>query len=184
MTKTHRAPVYARNGIVASSQPLAVSAGIEILQRGGSAIDAAIATSAVLAVVEPGASHLGGDAFVITYNAADKSILAFNGSGEAPHAATPEAYSGGIPLHGYKSATVPGLVSTWFATHEKYGNLPIEEILQAAIDYAENGFPANTGFVRRMAHHLKVFPKSELFRELEIPTGLGIGEIVLQKKSC
>ena len=135
----------------------------------------------MLAVVEPGASHLGGDAFVITYNAADKSTLAFNGSGEAPHAATPEAYSGGIPLHGYKSATVPGLVSTWFATHEKYGNLPIEEILQAAIDYAENGFPANTGFVRRMAHHLKVFPKSELFRELEIPTGLGIGEIVLQK---
>lgn len=182
MTRTHRAPVYARNGVVAASQPLAVSAGIEILQRGGSAIDAAIATSAVLAVVEPGASHLGGDAFVITYNSAEKSTLAFNGSGEAPHTATPEAYLSGIPLHGYKSATVPGLVSTWFAAHEKFGVLAMDEILSAAIDYAENGFPANTGFVRRMEYHLREFPSSELFKNLEIPSNLQIGHLVVQKQ--
>ena len=77
MASTHRAPVYSRNGVVAASQPLAVSAGIEILQRGGSAVDAAIAVSAVLAVVEPGASHLGGDAFIINYDARKKTATAF-----------------------------------------------------------------------------------------------------------
>ena len=80
---THRSPVYARGGIVAASQPLAVSAGIEILTKGGSAGDAAIATSAVLAVVEPGASHLGGDAFVISHNSARKKNLAFNNNDES-----------------------------------------------------------------------------------------------------
>ena len=164
MASTHRAPVYSRNGVVAASQPLAVSAGIEILQRGGSAVDAAIAVSAVLAVVEPGASHLGGDAFVINYDARKKNVTAFNGSGEAPHTATPNAYVDGIPLHGYKSATVPGLVSTWFAAHDEYGVLAMDEILQAAIEYAENGFPANTGFVRRIAHHVKQFPRTEIGR--------------------
>ena len=182
MAKTYRSPVYSRNGVVAASQPLAVSAGIEILQRGGSAVDAAIAVSAVLSVVEPGASHLGGDAFVITYNSSEKSTLAFNGSGEAPHTATPEAYADGIPLHGYKSATVPGLVSTWFAAHEKFGVLAMDEILQSAIEYAENGFPANTGFVRRIEHHLKQFPGTDLFSALEIPTNLRVGDLVVQKQ--
>ena len=178
--KTHRSPVYARNGVVAASQPLAVSAGLEILRRGGSAIDAAIATSAVLAVVEPGASHLGGDAFVITYNASDKSTLAFNGSGEAPHQATPENYRDGIPLHGFKSATVPGLVSTWFEAHQRFGVLPIDQLLQPALEYAENGFPANTGFVRRITHHLKQFPNTSLFSDLKIPTNLKVGDLVRQ----
>ena len=179
--KTHRSPVFARNGVVAASQPLAVSAGLEILRRGGSAIDAAIATSAVLAVVEPGASHLGGDAFVITYNSSDKSTLAFNGSGEAPHQATPENYRDGIPLHGFKSATVPGLVSTWFEAHQRYGILPMDQLLQAAIDYADNGFPANTGFVRRISHHLKQFPTTSLFSDLGISTDLKVGDLVVQK---
>ena len=96
---THRSPVYARNGIVAASQPLAVSAGIEILTKGGSAGDAAIATSAVLAVVEPGASHLGGDAFVISHNAARKKNLAFNGSGEAAHGASADQFKNEIDHH-------------------------------------------------------------------------------------
>ena len=108
--QTGRSFVYARNGGAAASQPLAVSAAISTLKQGGSFIDAAIALSAVICVVEPGASHLGGDAFLVTHHAASKTNLAFNGSGEAPHAATPVAYEGGIPLHGYKSGTVPGLV--------------------------------------------------------------------------
>jgi gamma-glutamyltranspeptidase / glutathione hydrolase len=86
--RTHRSNIYARNGVIAASQPLAVSAGLEILRRGGSAIDAAITVSAVLAVTEPGASHLGGDAFVITHNASRREQVALNGSGEAPHLAT------------------------------------------------------------------------------------------------
>jgi gamma-glutamyltranspeptidase/glutathione hydrolase len=115
--QTGRSVVYARNGGAAASQPLAVSAAIAVLKDGGSFIDAAIALSAVICVVEPGASHLGGDAFLVTHHSATKSNLAFNGSGEGSHAATIENYPDGIPLHGYKSGTVPGLVSTWFEAH-------------------------------------------------------------------
>jgi gamma-glutamyltranspeptidase/glutathione hydrolase len=178
---THRSNVYARNGVAAASQPLAVSAGIEILRKGGSAFDAAIAMSAVLCVVEPGASHLGGDAFVITHKSADRSNLAFNGSGEAPHSATIDEFPDGIDIHGYRSATVPGLVSTWFAIHEEFGLLSMEELLAPAIDYADNGFPANVGFVRRIARHLKEFPETEVFSAMEIPTDLKVGEIVTQQ---
>lgn len=163
---THRGNVFARNGVAAASQPLAVSAGIEILRKGGSAADAAIAISAVLCVVEPGASHLGGDAFVISYKSSDKSNLAFNGSGEAPHSATAEAFPNGIDKHGFRAATVPGLVSTWFAIHEEFGLLPMEELLAPAIEYAEEGFPANSGFVRRINHHLKLYPDTKLFETL------------------
>jgi gamma-glutamyltranspeptidase/glutathione hydrolase len=178
--KTHRANVYARNGVVAASQPLAVSAGIEILRKGGSAGDAAIAVSAVLCVIEPGASHLGGDAFVVSHKSINKSNLAFNGSGEAPHQATAEEFVKGIDHHGYKSATVPGLVSTWFAIHEEFGFLPMSEILAPAIEYAENGFPANSGYIRRIAHHLKQFPDTKVFSQLGVSTNLKLGELVVQ----
>ncbi len=177
---THRGNVFARNGVAAASQPLAVSAGIEILRKGGSAADAAIAISAVLCVVEPGASHLGGDAFVISYKSSDKSNLAFNGSGEAPHSATAEAFPNGIDKHGFRAATVPGLVSTWFAIHEEFGLLPMEELLAPAIEYAEEGFPANLGFVRRINHHVKLYPDTKLFETLGISTSLEIGDLVRQ----
>lgn len=178
--KTGRANVICRNGVVAASQPLAVSAGLEILRRGGSAVDAAIATSAVLAVVEPGASHLGGDAFVITHMASKREQMAFNGSGEAPQAASADKFAKQIDNHGFRSATVPGLVSTWFAIHEYGGNLAMNQILQPAIDYARNGFPVNQGFVRRISHHLKEYPSTNLFQTLSIPTNLQIGELLYQ----
>ena len=181
-SSTHRGNVFARNGVVAASQPLAVSAGIEVLRRGGSAADAAIAVSAVLCVVEPGASHLGGDAFVITHKASDKSNLAFNGSGEAPHKATKAEFSQNIDLHGYKSATVPGLVSTWFAIHEQFGLLPMSELLAPAIEYAREGFPANSGFIRRISAHLKQFPETRLFETLGISTNLNPGDLVIQEE--
>lgn len=180
--RTHRSNVFARNGIVAASQPLAVSAGLEILRRGGSAIDAAIATSAVLAVTEPGASHLGGDAFVITHNATKREQVAFNGSGEAPHAATADSFQGKIDHHGFRSATVPGLVSTWFEIHEYGGNLPISELLQPAIEYASSGFPVTTGFVRRIAKHLEQFPKTNLFETLRFSTSLRPGQLLQQSE--
>jgi gamma-glutamyltranspeptidase / glutathione hydrolase len=180
--QTGRSVVYARNGGAAASQPLAVSAAINILNQGGSYIDAAIALSAVICVVEPGASHLGGDAFLVTHHASSKTNLAFNGSGEGPQAATPENYKAGIPMHGYKSGTVPGLVSTWFEAHARYGKLPMATLLQQAIDYAENGFPANTGFVRRIAGHLKLAPNTQLFNDMGIDVNLKIGDLVVQKE--
>jgi gamma-glutamyltranspeptidase / glutathione hydrolase len=180
--QTGRSVVYARNGGAAASQPLAVTAAINILNQGGSFIDAAIALSAVICVVEPGASHLGGDAFLVTHHASSKTNLAFNGSGEGSNAATPENYKDGIPMHGYKSGTVPGLVSTWFEAHARYGKLPMATLLQQAIDYAENGFPANTGFVRRIAGHLKLAPNTQLFKDMGIDVNLKIGDLVVQKE--
>ena len=179
--QTGRSVVYAKNGGAAASQPLAVSAAISILKQGGSFIDAAIALSAVICVVEPGASHLGGDAFLVTHHAGTKSNLAFNGSGEAPHGATPAAYGKEIPLHGYKSGTVPGLVSTWFEAHARYGTLPMAKLLEQAIDYAENGFPANTGFIKRIAGHLALAPDTSLFRDLGVDVNAKIGDLIVQK---
>jgi gamma-glutamyltranspeptidase/glutathione hydrolase len=179
--QTGRSVVYAKNGGAAASQPLAVSAAISILKQGGSFIDAAIALSAVICVVEPGASHLGGDAFLVTHHAASKTNLAFNGSGEGSHAATPDAYKDGIPLHGYKSGTVPGLVSTWFEAHSRYGKLPMATLLEDAIEYAENGFPANLGFVRRVAGHLALTPATTVFKDMGIDVNVKIGDLVVQK---
>ena len=179
--QTGRSVVYAKNGGAAASQPLAVSAAISILKQGGSFIDAAIALSAVICVVEPGASHLGGDAFLVTHHAKTKTNLAFNGSGEGSHAATPDAYKDGIPLHGYKSGTIPGLVSTWFEAHSRYGVLPMEKLLAQAIDYAENGFPVNTGFVRRIAGHLALAPNTQMFKDMGIDVQVKIGDLVVQK---
>ena len=179
--QTGRSVVYATNGGAAASQPLAVSAAISILKQGGTFIDAAIALSAVICVVEPGASHLGGDAFLVTHHASTKTNLAFNGSGEAPHAATAAAYGTEIPLHGYKSGTVPGLVSTWFEAHKRYGNLPLATLLEQAIDYADNGFPANTGFVRRIANHLATTPDTSLFKDMGIDVNVKVGDLVIQK---
>jgi len=144
-TTTHRGIVYAKKGGAASSQPLAVTAALKILEAGGTFIDAGIALSAVLAVIEPGASGLGGDTFMVTHHAGKKENLAFNGSGEAPHGADRSAFGDAIPEHGYKAATVPGVISGWYAAHERYGKLSMAEILAPAIDYAENGFPANEG---------------------------------------
>lgn len=144
----HRGVVVARKGVVAASQPLAVSAGLGVLQRGGSFADAALAVSAVLCVTEPYASHLGGDAFLIVYDAATGETTALNGSGAAPLAATRAQFPDGIPIRGLAAASVPGLVDTWFALHRRWGTLPVEELLQPALSYAAEGFPAGYRYAR------------------------------------
>ena len=179
--KTHRGVVYSRNGGAAASQPLAVSAALEILRAGGSFIDAGIALSAVISVVEPGASQLGGDAFLITHHAKTKENLAFNGSGEAGHSATRDKFSDKIDHHGYRSSTVPGTVAAWFASHDRYGKLPIDVILAPAIRYAEQGFPASRDYVLRIQKFLEQFPGSNFFADMGIDTNLAIGDVVIQK---
>ncbi len=104
-------------------------------------MDAAIAVSAVLCVVEPWASQLGGDAFVVLYDATKRAPLALNGSGAAPRKATPESFPYGIPVRGLASATVPGLVDAWFRLHALYGRLPFTRLLEPAIEYAREGYP-------------------------------------------
>ena len=179
--QTGRSVVISKNGGAAASQPLAVSAAIGILAQGGSFIDAAIALSAVISVVEPGASHIGGDAFLVTHHAASKTNLAFNGSGESPHGAIPDAFPDGIPLHGYKSATVPGLVSTWFEAHDRYGRIPIEQLLAPAIDYAENGFAATESLIKQINGLLQITPGTKLFETMGIDVTIKIGDFVVQK---
>jgi gamma-glutamyltranspeptidase/glutathione hydrolase len=143
--------------MVAASQPLAVSTGLNILQQGGSFADAAVAVSAVLCVVEPYASHLGGDAFIIVYDAASGETIALNGSGCAPAAATPAHFSEGIPLRGIASASVPGLVDAWEGLRLRWGKFPLEKLLAPAMGYASDGFPAGFRCAERFAASASLF---------------------------
>jgi len=159
----HRGVVVAKNGMIAASQPLAVSTGLNILQQGGTFADAAIAASAVLCVVEPYASQLGGDAFIIVYDAPTGTTVALNGSGAAPMAADPSVFPEGIPLRGIASASVPGLVDAWEALHLRWGRSPFETLLAPAITYASDGFPAGFRCAQRFAADaalLKSFPET------------------------
>ena len=137
----HRPVVMGRNGMVCAGHPLAAQAGISILQRGGNAFDAAIATAAALGVVEPLMSGIGGDGFIMAYRAEDDSLRVSNGTGAAPYAATLERYRGGIPMKGILSVSVPGLLNAWLDVHEARGSLPLREVLAPAIGLAEDGFP-------------------------------------------
>ncbi len=143
--RSTRSVVHAANGMVAASQPLAASAGLRILLQGGNAFDAAVATAAALAVVEPMMTGLGGDMFALLYNQKTKKVEALNGSGRAPKRATREYFlSQGykqIPIEGILSISTPGTVDGWAEILEKHGTMTFAEVLQPAIEYAENGFP-------------------------------------------
>jgi gamma-glutamyltranspeptidase/glutathione hydrolase len=140
-----RSEVLARNGMVATSQPLAAQAGLHILQKGGNAFDAAVATAAVLNVVEPGSAGLGGDVFVIAWLAKEKKLIALNGSGRAPAAATLQhisqhAEDGHMPMHGINSVTVPGAVDAWDVLLKRAGTMTFKEVLEPAATLAQEGF--------------------------------------------
>lgn len=139
----------ARNGVVCTSQPLASEAGLAVLRSGGNAVDAAVAAAAVLAVVEPAASQLGGDVFMIVHTA-DGGTHALNGSGRAPRDVTPEAFPDGIPLRGPLAATVPGAVHGWCEAASRWGTKPLSELLAAAIHYARDGFGIGTRFASEL----------------------------------
>lgn len=140
--ESNRPVVMGRNGMVCAGHPLAAQAGMAALQRGGNAVDAAIATAAALNVVEPNMSGIGGDGFIMIYQRQTGSLEVCNATGAAPYAADPELYrKNGIPTKGILSVSVPGLVDGWMAAHARYGALSRAEALDAAIDLAENGFP-------------------------------------------
>jgi gamma-glutamyltranspeptidase / glutathione hydrolase len=140
-----RSMVITQQGIVATSQALASEAGVEILARGGSAVDAAIAANAVLAVTEPMMDGPGGDMFGLYWDASTGKLTGLNASGPAPKALTPEfLHKAGyqkMPTKGIHSVTVPGAVDGWVQMHKRYGKLPWKDLFQAAILYAEQGFP-------------------------------------------
>ena len=143
--RSERSCVLARRGMVATAVPVASSAGVSRLARGGNAIDAAIAAAAVLCVVEPMMTGVGGDAFVLLWSAREGRVVGLNGSGRAPAAATADAYRArglaAIQPAGILSATVPGAVHAWETLSQRFGALPLGDVLAPAIRCAELGFP-------------------------------------------
>ncbi len=134
-----RMPVLANN-IVATSQPLASQAGLQMILKGGNAVDAAIASAITLTVVEPTSNGIGSDAFAVLWDG--KRVIGLNASGRAPSAWTLEHFSQykSIPTTGWDSVTIPGAVSAWVKLSQKYGQLEFKELFEPAIKYAENGF--------------------------------------------
>ncbi|HJS17464.1 MAG TPA: gamma-glutamyltransferase [Anaerolineales bacterium] len=143
---SRRSPVYSRNGIVATSQPLATAVGLEILAKGGNAADAAVAAGAALNVTEPTSTGIGGDMFALYYSTDTKQVTALNGSGRAPAALTldrlrKDGFSTELPPFHAHTVTVPGACAGWFDLIERHGSLPMSEILAPAIRLAREGFP-------------------------------------------
>src|SRR5262245_33498927 len=143
--KAGRSIVRAEHGMVASSQPLASQVGLEVLTRGGNAVDAAIAMASVLNVTEPMMTGVGGDLFALVYWSKTGEIKALNASGRAPRALNLDYFAKkGIttmPINGMEPITVPGAFDGWVTLLEKYGTMKLADLLGPAIDYAENGFP-------------------------------------------
>src|SRR3954471_5500372 len=140
-----RSKIATKYGIVAASQPLAAQAGVQILERGGNAVDAAIATNAVMALVEPHYNGIGGDLLAIYYEARTGKLYGLNAAGWAPAGLTPEFLrSKGItrmPGSGIHTVTVPGAVAGWDVLRQRFGKLPLSDLLAPAIFYADQGFP-------------------------------------------
>ena len=145
---SRRYPIYARGGMVNCSSPLASAAGLEVLRRGGCAVDAAVAAAAALTVVEPTANGLGSDAFALVWSEKEKKLFGLNASGPAPMLASAgEILSEGrdekgkMPKHGWTPVTVPGAPACWAALSRRFGRLSLSETLAPAVRYAREGYP-------------------------------------------
>ncbi|RXT02371.1 gamma-glutamyltransferase [Ammoniphilus sp. CFH 90114] len=140
---SQRMAVYAKKGMVATSQPLAAQAGLDILKKGGNAIDAAIATAACLTVVEPTSNSIGGDSFALVWTKGE--LHGLNASGPSPEGISAEELRKSgyqeMPKHGWLPVTVPGTPAAWAALSERFGKLPFADVLQPAIEYASQGYP-------------------------------------------
>ncbi|WP_018923344.1 gamma-glutamyltransferase family protein [Salsuginibacillus kocurii] len=147
---SQRTTTYAKHGVVATSQPLAAQAGRDILKQGGNAVDAAIATAACLTVVEPTSNGIGGDAFALVW--AEDKLHGLNASGPSPDSISIEAMKERgyekMPTFGLEPVTVPGAPSAWAALSERFGKLPLTDVLAPAIHYAEEGYPLSPVLAR------------------------------------
>ncbi|WP_456376248.1 gamma-glutamyltransferase [Lutibacter sp.] len=170
-----RSEVIAKNGMVASSHPLATQVGLDILKQGGNAMDAAIAVNATLGLMEPTGSGIGGDLFAIIWSAKEKKLYGLNASGRSPEKLNLQYFKDRnmtkIPAFGPLPVSVPGCVDGWFEIHKKFGTLNMEQILAPAISYAREGFPVTeligyylTGTARRF----KEYPN---FADTYMPNG-------------
>lgn len=156
-----RSPVLATNGMAATSHPLATQVAIDILQSGGTAMDAAIAANAAIGLMEPTGNGIGGDLFAIVWDPKTEQLYGLNGSGRSAKGQTLKQLKDKIgdvtqiPNWGTPPVTVPGTVDAWFELHNKFGKLPMKENLQPAIDYARQGFP----ITEVIAYYMDIYQK-------------------------
>ena len=174
-TFTTRSEILAQNGMAATSQPLATQVALDILKKGGSAMDAAIAANAVLGLVEPASCGIGGDVFAIVWSAKEQKLYGLNGSGRAPQSLTIDYFMDKglsyVPFYGPLPVSVPGCVDGWFTLHEKFGRLPMEDILQPAMDYGNNGFPVSEVIAYEMASSYEALKDQPGFAQTYMPKG-------------
>ncbi len=170
-----RSEVIAQNGMVATSQPLCTNVGLDILKNGGNAIDAAIACNACLGLMEPTGCGIGGDLFAIVWDAKSQKLYGLNGSGRSPKSLTREwLIENGhesIPSHGALPISVPGAVKGWYDLHDRFGEMPMSEILQPAINYARSGFPVSELIAYYMGRSGPFLSKYPNFAETYLPSG-------------
>ncbi|WP_219210539.1 gamma-glutamyltransferase family protein [Variovorax boronicumulans] len=181
--RSTRIPVFARN-VVSTSHPLAAQAGLRILQQGGNAVDAAIATAAVMTLVEPVSNGLGSDAFCILWDG--KELHGLNASGCAPQAWTPEYFrrkhgdgAATPPQRGMDSVTVPGAVGGWVALSERFGKLPFEALMAPAIEVAERGYLVPPVVQQKWAAATPILQNQPGFAQSFLPWGRApeVGEL-------
>lgn len=173
-------------GMAASVHQFVSETAIDIMRRGGNAVDAAIAAAAVLMVVEPRNGHLGGDSFMLFHDATQNRVIALNGSGAAPQEATLERYRdiGGIPEDGLLTATVPGTISCWQYALEHHGTMSLAELLEPAIQYADNGVPVSARIHQMLTLDAPTYRKFPDSASVFIPNGEvpAIGDTFRQPK--
>jgi gamma-glutamyltranspeptidase/glutathione hydrolase len=170
-----RSEVIARHGMAATSQPLATQVALDVLRRGGNAVDAAIAANAALALMEPTGCGLGGDLFAMVWDQEGRRLHGLNASGRAPLGldlpAMRERAGARIPAYGPLPVTVPGCVDGWFALHERFGRLPMAEVLAPAIRYAREGFPVSEVIAQAWARGAEVLGQHPGFAATFLPGG-------------
>ncbi len=170
-----RSEIIAENGMVATSHPLATQIGIDILKKGGNAVDAAIAANAAIGLMEPTGNGIGGDLFAIIWIEKNKKLYGLNASGRSPKNLKLEYFKNNgfskIPAYGPLPVSVPGCVDGWFEMHEKFGSLNMKQILKPAINYAENGFPVSELVSYYLGISAKNFGKYPNFNETYLING-------------
>jgi len=170
-----RSVTVARHGMVAAAHPLAVQVGLDVLRRGGSAVDAAIATNAALALMEPVSCGLGGDLFAIVWDPTTQKPYGLNGSGRAPGSLTIDKVEaepdGTIPVYSPYSWTVPGCADGWIELHRRFGRLPLTDVLAAPIQYAREGVPVPQVIASAWARGARLFRDMPGFAEVFLPGG-------------
>ncbi len=170
-----RSEIIARNGMAATSHPLATQVALDILKKGGNAIDAAIAANAVLCVVEPTGAGIGGDIFALIWSGEKDKLYGLNGSGRSPRSLKMEYFMENgydfIPSYGPLPVSVPGCVDGWFEMNEMFGRLPMKDILQPAINYARDGFPVTEVIAYSLSKNTELLKDYPNIKEVFMPGG-------------